>query len=94
MGTPFNFLNSINLAPTGLERFWVTLVGIIIWIDFCCKWVYKLVSVNKIVYIILCLMIPVDVSVERQKKIKFGTGTIFFYAVHYCYLFKSLKYPE
>jgi hypothetical protein len=28
MGTPFNFLNSINLAPTGLDRFRVTLVGI------------------------------------------------------------------
>jgi len=42
MGTPFNFLNSINLAPTELERFRVTLVGIsflpeIILIDFCWK---------------------------------------------------------
>jgi len=38
-------------------------------------------------------MILVDVSVEWQK-MKFGAGPNVFYAVHYCYLFKSLKYLE
>jgi len=38
-------------------------------------------------------MIPVDISVEWQKN-EIWDWDNFFYAVHYCYLFKSLKYLE